>query len=143
MKENRASPKNAPPVQRLPEMDYRTYLIWKSDHINNERKFLAWIRTSLALITLGFIVQRFDLFLLSSMSEAMDKAPELPAYVRIIPVFFFGLGGIMLAVATMEFFKDRRRINRRLPESTLQLDILILCTLAFLIFVTGVFLWPK
>ena len=128
---------------QLHEMDYQTYLIWKSDHINNERKYLAWIRTSLALITLGFVVQRFDLFLHAGIAAAAGDIPRFPDYVRIIPVVFFALGGIMLTVSTLEFFKDRRRINQRLPESTLQIDILILCTLVFLITVTVVFLWPK
>jgi putative membrane protein len=29
----------------------------------NERTFLAWIRTSIALIGLGFVISKFDLFL--------------------------------------------------------------------------------
>lgn len=29
------------------------------DHLANERTFLAWIRTGLATITFGFVVERF------------------------------------------------------------------------------------
>src|SRR5579883_1109747 len=32
-----------------------------SDHLANERTFLAWIRTGLATITFGFVVERFGL----------------------------------------------------------------------------------
>ena len=32
-------------------------------HLSNERTFLSWIRTSITLIGLGFIVARFGLFL--------------------------------------------------------------------------------
>ena len=32
-------------------------------HLANERTFLAWLRTSVALIGLGFVVSRFGLFL--------------------------------------------------------------------------------
>jgi putative membrane protein len=32
-------------------------------HLANERTFLSWLRTSIALIGLGFIVARFGLFL--------------------------------------------------------------------------------
>jgi len=34
-----------------------------SDHLANERTFLAWVRTSLGLIGLGFVLARMGLFL--------------------------------------------------------------------------------
>ncbi len=34
-----------------------------SDHLANERTFLAWIRTGLATITFGFVIERFGLLL--------------------------------------------------------------------------------
>jgi putative membrane protein len=33
-----------------------------SDHAANERTFLAWVRTAIAVIAFGFLVERFDLF---------------------------------------------------------------------------------
>ena len=35
-----------------------------TDHLANERTFLAWIRTGLATITFGFVVERFGLVVL-------------------------------------------------------------------------------
>ena len=34
-----------------------------TDHLANQRTFLAWIRTGLATITFGFVVERFGLLL--------------------------------------------------------------------------------
>lgn len=34
-----------------------------TDHLANERTFLAWVRTALALIGLGFVLARMGLFL--------------------------------------------------------------------------------
>ena len=34
-----------------------------TDHLANERTFLAWMRTGLATITFGFVVERFGLLL--------------------------------------------------------------------------------
>ena len=34
-----------------------------SDHAANERTFLAWVRTAIAIMAFGFLVERFDLFL--------------------------------------------------------------------------------
>ena len=33
------------------------------DHSANERTFLAWVRTAIAVMAFGFLVERFDLFL--------------------------------------------------------------------------------
>ena len=124
----------------LHDQEYQTFLLWKSAHINNEWKFLAWIRTSLGLLTLGFIVERFGLFLYSTMSGKATSAAELPSFFNIITISFFVLGGIMLGVATFEFFQDRKRINHETEESTITLDILIICTLIFLAVVSIAFI---
>ncbi|MBV8525410.1 MAG: DUF202 domain-containing protein [Acetobacteraceae bacterium] len=34
-----------------------------SDHAANERTFLAWVRTAIAVMAFGFLVAKFDLFL--------------------------------------------------------------------------------
>ena len=34
-----------------------------SDHAANERTFLAWVRTAIAVMAFGFVIERFDLFL--------------------------------------------------------------------------------
>jgi putative membrane protein len=34
-----------------------------SDHAANERTFLAWVRTAIAVMAFGFLVEKFDLFL--------------------------------------------------------------------------------
>ena len=34
-----------------------------SDHAANERTFLAWVRTAIAVLGFGFVVERFDVFL--------------------------------------------------------------------------------
>ena len=39
-----------------------------SDHAANERTFLAWVRTSIAVMAFGFVVEKFNLFLLTIAS---------------------------------------------------------------------------
>src|SRR6266487_891341 len=58
-----------------------------TDHLANERTFLAWIRTGLATITSGFVVQRFGLLLrqlgakihLTSL-KVREKDVSIPTY---------------------------------------------------------------
>jgi inner membrane protein YidH len=40
-----------------------------SDHAANERTFLAWVRTGIAIIALGFVVEKFNLFV-RTLAEA-------------------------------------------------------------------------
>lgn len=43
-----------------------------SDHAANERTFLAWVRTGIATIAFGFVIEKFNLFIL-----AMEKANQI------------------------------------------------------------------
>lgn len=43
-----------------------------SDHLANERTFLAWIRTSIAVIGLGFVVSKFTVWL-RELSVRLDQ----------------------------------------------------------------------
>ncbi len=52
-----------------------------TDHAANERTFLAWVRTSVAVIGFGFLVERFDLFL-ASMAPAASAAKAAIAVPR-------------------------------------------------------------
>jgi putative membrane protein len=38
------------------------------DHAANERTFLAWVRTGIAVIAFGFVVEKFNLFVLAMAS---------------------------------------------------------------------------
>jgi uncharacterized protein (DUF302 family)/uncharacterized membrane protein YidH (DUF202 family) len=49
-----------------------------TDYLAAERTFLAWIRTGLALMGLGFVVARFALFL--QQMRAMEHAPSTQEY---------------------------------------------------------------
>ena len=41
-----------------------------SDHAANERTFLAWVRTGIAVIAFGFVIEKFNLFLLAMASAS-------------------------------------------------------------------------
>ena len=45
-----------------------------TDHLANERTFLAWVRTSITIMSLGFVVARFGLWLerLSQLAPGFD-----------------------------------------------------------------------
>ena len=49
-----------------------------SDHAANERTFLAWLRTSIAVIAFGFVVEKFNLFALTLLdTSSLDEAHRM------------------------------------------------------------------
>jgi putative membrane protein len=52
-----------------------------SEHLANERTYLAYVRTSIALITFGITINRFSLFLIETRPSVLEEkpAPMVPA----------------------------------------------------------------
>jgi putative membrane protein len=79
------------------------------DHLANERTYLAWMRTGMALLGLGFVVARLRI-------ELGQLAPPQagPAWLRGITI---GLGFSGLAVATVLFAIWRYLAVRKMIET--------------------------
>jgi len=65
-----------------------------------ERTFLAWVRSGLALIALGFVVARFGLFLTVISAPAGPSAPtsHWPSSALGIALVVLGVGSILGAL---------------------------------------------
>jgi putative membrane protein len=46
-----------------------------SDHAANERTFLAWVRTGIAIMAFGFLVERFNIFLKMAATSLHQGTP--------------------------------------------------------------------
>ena len=89
------------------------YLISKrvTDHLANERTFLAWIRTGLSIIAFGFVVERFGL-LLRELGLKVNERPIVTGhYSTIIGIALTLMGVVVLIVALYNFLQARRRID--------------------------------
>ena len=78
-----------------------------SDHAANERTFLAWVRTAIAVMAFGFLVEKFDLFL-EIASKSLSGRPlsgtgqMIGGVVGLLLIF---LGGVMMVLAIIRFRK--------------------------------------
>jgi inner membrane protein YidH len=67
-------------------------------HLANERTFLSWLRTSIALIGLGFIVARFGLFLREFGLVVKNTSNNNPAAVSLFGHYQSSLIGISIII---------------------------------------------
>jgi putative membrane protein len=81
-----------------------------ADLAANERTWLAWIRTGVAVVGLGFVVARFNLFLLA-LAGTGAGAPEPSRVMRFSGAGLVGAGVFIVAVATWRFFETDRRLR--------------------------------
>jgi len=86
-----------------------------SDHAANERTFLAWVRTAIAIMAFGFLVQKFDLFLrIASASLTARSLPERSQIVGDISgLLLIVLGGAMMLLAAVRFRKTTLDIDAK------------------------------
>ncbi|HEY1932491.1 MAG TPA: DUF202 domain-containing protein [Acetobacteraceae bacterium] len=88
-----------------------------SDQAANERTFLAWIRTAISVIAFGFVVEKFNLFLLTiasvGPSGAERRVPHgrLPGPVgRYDGLALIVVGIAVIVVATVRFIRTARML---------------------------------
>ncbi|MDQ2905681.1 MAG: DUF202 domain-containing protein [Ktedonobacteraceae bacterium] len=82
-----------------------------TDHLANERTFLAWVRTALAVMAFGFVVERFGLVLRELGLKLLDQAPNPAHYSSIIGITLVLLGTVMMFVSLLNFLHVRRAID--------------------------------
>jgi putative membrane protein len=101
------------PVREAPSPRSTRYLVSKkvTDHLANERTFLAWIRTSLAIMGFGFIVERFGL-LLREIGTKLSNNPIPSHYSSLVGIVLTLLGIVVMLVALLNFLQARRNIDK-------------------------------
>jgi putative membrane protein len=108
-----------------------------SDHAANERTFLAWVRTSIAIMAFGFMVEKFDLFLeIAGQSLANRKLGIGGQWVgNVAGLLLIALGSATMVLAIVRFRRTARAIDsaERSTDTSGQTD----ATLAGLLFLLG------
>lgn len=101
-----------------------------SDHMANERTFLAWIRTIIAIMAFGFVVEKFALFIrrftyLVDRAIPQETVPSSIGYSSIFGIVLVAMGGVMGVLAFVRYKKVEREINEDSYKPSLLLDILV------------------
>ena len=75
-----------------------------TEYLANERTFLAWIRTCIAVITLGFVVAKFGVWL-SELAKRLDPQMPIHSMGMSVPmgVTMMALGGALAILASWHY----------------------------------------
>jgi putative membrane protein len=85
-----------------------------SDHAANERTFLAWVRTAIAVMAFGFVIERFDLFLryAAPLAAQQNTAPHGGKFANVAGLAFILLGIAIIAIAGWRFVQTTKDLDR-------------------------------
>jgi putative membrane protein len=95
-----------------------------SDHAANERTFLAWVRTGIATIAFGFVVEKFNLFV-RTLAEAnsaeaakqmhLDRLTRGFSHYDGLALILFGMAVILISL--VRFVRTTRLIDDQQSHS--------------------------
>ena len=115
-----------------------------TDHLANERTFLAWIRTNLGIMAFGFVVEKFSFFVqqitlyLGNADILKPNAPHSTwkGVSSAFGITLVGIGALFCLLAFIQYKKTEKQINQGAYHSSNTLNTLI----ALLVFFVGIFL---
>ena len=83
-----------------------------SDHAANERTFLAWVRTAIAVMAFGFVIERFDLFLqaIGSQRQSPLNSPG-SSFANAAGLAFIAIGVAMIVISGFRFARTAKGIE--------------------------------
>ena len=84
-----------------------------SDHAANERTFLAWVRTAIAVMAFGFVIERFGLFLQAVAPQLSQRqfSAHSQAFANFAGLAFIAIGVTVVALACFRFIRTGKDID--------------------------------
>ncbi|HTT06290.1 MAG TPA: DUF202 domain-containing protein [Steroidobacteraceae bacterium] len=86
-----------------------------SEHAANERTFLAWVRTAIAVMAFGFLVARFNLFLrVAAQTLAVGQGATAlrgSGFGNVAGLVLIGAGAVIVIVSALRFIRIGRAID--------------------------------
>jgi len=108
-----------------------------SDHLANERTFLAWIRTSVGIMAFGFVVVKFSLFVKQiSMILGKGNVIQNRGYSAIVGIILVAVGTVTSVLSYLRY----RQTARQLKEGNYNHSSLLITVITAFIFLVSALL---
>jgi len=100
-----------------------------SDHAANERTFLAWVRTAIAVMAFGFVIERFDLFLqlIAPQLAQRQLSPHGQMFANAAGLAFIAIGVAMIVMSGLRFARTAKDIESEadVPSPGARFDLVL------------------
>src|SRR5262245_17072078 len=88
------------------------------DHAANERTFLAWVRTAIAVMAFGCLVEKFDLFLELAAPALAGRTLSLPGAKcgSLVGLSIIVVGTAMIGLGALRFLSTAKFLDSPGPH---------------------------
>lgn len=108
-----------------------------SDHLANERTFLAWIRTSIGIMAFGFVVVKFSLFVKQvSMLVGKPAVVQHRGYSVIIGIILVATGTLTCVLSYIRY----KQTEKVLKEGSYKNSSFLIALTTAVIFIISILL---
>jgi len=113
-----------------------------SDHAANERTFLAWVRTGIAVIAFGFVIEKFNLFVLTVANVTSSEAGRRLQFERLSGPFgrydglaLIAVGTSLIVISAFRFARTGRLLDDQEvhPSATVKGELIFSIVLALIV----------
>ncbi len=113
------------------------------DHLANERTFLAWVRTSVAIVVFGFAIGRFAIAMrqLTEFQGHVSRTTGLSVWMGMSSI----LAGVVMVVAgLMRYRKTRAQLDEgKFEPAGFVVDLVTILTVLFGLALAGYLLYVE
>jgi len=109
------------------ELDIKDVLALDRTRLAAERTLMAWLRTTLSMISFGFTIYKF----LQYMQEQSTVPVLRPLAPRNLGLTLIGIGTVALLIACIQHWKYIRRLSPDRPYKPWDLTFIVSCIIAF------------
>jgi putative membrane protein len=104
-----------------------------TEYLANERTFLAWIRTSIAVITFGFVIAKFGVWLREIVTRLAPQTPIRSSSMSMpMGVAMMALGGALAVLAAWHYHLVNLAIERGEVRANRGLIVIVTIAVALL-----------
>ena len=108
-----------------------------SDHLANERTYLAWIRTSIGIMAFGFVVVKFSLFVKQiSILLGKDTSLHSTKYSGFLGTSFVILGLVVTILSYLRYQHSKKQLEKGIYQQS----SLLIKLITLFIFLVSLFL---